>query len=153
MRLGTRLENWWLWKARWWRPIRALKFALQRLWYGVSERATWSLDMSIAKSIVKDLKAFDRWGLKEKYGYPGWLDLPVGTPVDSFPPFSDMRLPDPDEDSHYDETSKLVWFAIVHRLIDGFERISTGEHCSGGYEPYEEDTVALFEQVLPMLWT
>ena len=47
----------------------------------------------------------------------------------------------------------LLMYYIVHRLIDGFERISTGEHCSGGYEPYEEDTVALFEQVLPMLWT
>lgn len=118
-----------------------VKHGIQKLLYGISERATWSLDMSIAKHILKDLKAFERWGLKDKYGYPVWLYGGVHTDV--------MYIPDEEED----DTNKLVWIAIIHRLILGFERIATGDYICIGYEEYDEETVALFEVVLPSLWT
>ena len=149
MKLFKRLKEDWSWVINsivYWRPHKEVKYLVQRLLYGFSEKDTWSLDMPMAKMIVKALKAFDRWGFKEKYGYPVWLytQMPESLNI--------MHLPD-DKISEEDEIHQLVWFAIIHRLIDGFERIATGNFSCAGYEPYEVDTLALFEQVYPSLWT
>ena len=63
-----------------------------------------------------------------------------------------MTVPEPG-DPVEDETNKLVWIAIIYRLIDGFERIAKGEHICISDGEYEAETLALFEQVLPSLWT
>jgi hypothetical protein len=130
-------------KIKWLRPHKELKYTLQRLWYGFSAKDTWSLDLPLAKRIVKALIAFERWGLDDKYGYPVWLWGGVHDDI--------RHLPDPDDEE--DDTNTLVWFAIIHRLIDGFERIASGEYICGGYEEYELETLALFETVYPSLWT
>lgn len=147
----NRLKNWVLYSARYYRPHKELKYLLQKLCYGFSYKDTWSLDLPLARMIVKALKAFERWGLDDKFGYPGWLDLPVESS------FNDMAIPDHvfvvGAEDHYSETSKLVWIAIIHRLIDGFERIAKGSYICVGYEEYEEETLALFEKVYPSLWT
>ena len=135
-----RLWNW----LRFWRPHKEVKYAIQKLCHGFSAKDTWSLDLPLAKQIVKALRAFERWGLHEKYGYPVWLWGGVHTDV--------MHIPGPDDEEE-DDTNSFVWFAIIHRLIDGFERIATGEYICGGYEEYELETLALFETVYPSLWT
>jgi len=143
------LKHWFKYELRFWRPHKELKYLLQKLWYGFSEKDTWSLDIPFAKMILKGLKAFERWGFDDKYGYPAWLQMPGESSLHV------MSLPDKYEwmEDQYNNTNKLVWTAIIYRLIDGFEHIAEGDSICVGYDEYAEDTLALFEQVYPSLWT
>jgi len=112
--------------------IRSIKFAYQKLRYGVSYKDCWSLDVYFAKKIVPALRMFAEMN---RSGMPIiWQD----------------NLTD---HNALMKEYRPVWEAILWKMIDGFER-EIIDNCSYDREEvkYRDECLDLFGEFFFNLW-
>ena len=117
---------------RFWMIKQTLKAFWQRTWRidGLADMDMWNVDRYLATKIAPALRRFVEM---ERHGVPVLvMDDPGDEDVDWYIP---------------------IWEAILWKMVDGFERIVSGEDMHIGWrDDYINETVELFCEFYFNLW-